>query len=75
MSMKKASVRTVYLVDEIHANTFLFIYVLQLRKAIHQPIIVAIFGKQVIRCSMFTIIFLYYMNFNNITFLIRKIYL
>lgn len=64
MSTKKASGRTVYLVDEVHANTFLFIYALKFRKAIYQPIIVAIFGKWVIRWA---IIFLYYMNFNNVS--------
>lgn len=67
MSTKKASGRTVYFVDEVHANIFLFIYALKLKEAIHQPIIVAIFGKWVMRCSMFTIIFLYYMNFNNVS--------
>ena len=46
---------------------FIFIYALKIRKARHQPMIVAILGKRVMRCSMFTVMFLYYMNFNNIS--------
>lgn len=50
--------------------TFIFIYALNPWNAINQPIIVVIFGKEVMsRCLMFTVIFLYYMNFNNVSLL------
>lgn len=47
--------------------TFMFIHASKIRKAAHQSATVPAFGKGIMRCSMFTIIFVYYMNFNNIS--------
>lgn len=44
--------------------TFMFIHSLKLRKAIKQPIRVAVFGEGVMsRCLMYIMLFLYGMNF------------
>ena len=61
---KKAGFRTVYLDIKFVQITFMFIHSLKLKKAIKQPIRVAVFGEGVMSgCLMFIMLFLYGMNF------------
>lgn len=63
-SKKKAGFEEYIWMIKFMQITFIFTYALKVRKAVNQPIIVAIFGKGFTsRCPMFTILFSYYMNF------------